>query len=75
MVIASVVLTAKLLYPMDAVEWKKWQEVFEDPAGSKPIRRDFDLLTSKDVSSLSGKEMDEYLKWYGEARLAHTEGR
>lgn len=90
LLIASVVLTAKLLYPMDGrerlptkdgnpaclkLDWEKWQDIFADQGEAKPARRDFDSLTSEDVASMSEKEMDEYLEWYRQARLVSKEGR
>lgn len=89
LLIASIVLVTKLLYPMDGVvrspmtdddptclrvNWEKWQDIFADQMESEPASRDFDLLTSKDVSSMSGEEMDQYLEWYRKVRLTPQEG-
>lgn len=57
------------------INWLKWQDIFEHEDQKAGVRgkRDFDKLTSIDVSELTEQEMDEYLDWYQRTKLMPRE--
>ena len=89
LLVASIVLAVKLLYPFDGrqapptsdddlpflqVDWGEWQKIHSEHRPQSPPSRAFDLLTSEDVMSMTGEEMDEYLEWFEQTRLPPKEG-
>lgn len=84
LLVASLVLATKYMYPMDGVkryprdnndpltlkmDWDAWEAEFADPP-EKPLRRlDFATMDAEKVWTLSKEQMVEYLDWYQETQL------
>ncbi|KAK3485861.1 uncharacterized protein B0T23DRAFT_389038 [Neurospora hispaniola] len=84
LLVASLVLATKYMYPMDGVkryprdsndpltlkmDWDAWEAEFADPP-EKPLRRlDFAAMDAEKVWTLSKEQMVEYLDWYQETQL------
>lgn len=84
LLVASLVLATKYMYPMDGVkrypranndpltlkmDWDAWEAEFVDPP-EKPLRRlDFAAMDAEKIWRLSKEQMVEYLDWYQETQL------
>lgn len=84
LLVASLVLATKYMYPMDGVkryprdandpltlkmDWDAWEAEFADPP-DKPLRRlDFAVMDAEKIWTLSKEHMVEYLDWYQETQL------
>lgn len=82
LLLASIVLAVKFLYPFDdrssaeglILDWTRWSDKFKSGKPQRHNRERFETITSADVYDLTPDDMDSYLDWYQETELASQQG-
>lgn len=90
LLVASVVLIVKILYPFDGadkfpldsnepplvkIDWDSWQTIVKEKAQEGLDRIRAEKLSPDDAWLLDGEQMDDYLDWFEQTRLRDTDGK
>lgn len=84
LLIASVVVATKYMYPLDGVErypldandplclrmnWEVWESEFAKRPHKKRGRLDYEHLDTQEILSMDKEEMNELLNWFQETQI------